>query len=159
LHALTSYLAVSDALAALDFYVEVFGAVRRGDPIVMSDGKIGHAELGIGDSVLIAEEHPEIGHVAATSGGASIWVEVSAGWSHRLLRAAPKRRRSGMAKPDTSRSKCPPPKLVVPGVGRFGLRLVHQPEPAFLTFPPAPVVGEFVPRHADQPRDSDRCGL
>ncbi|WP_370945944.1 VOC family protein [Amycolatopsis sp. cg5] len=75
---LTPYLAVSDARAALDFYVEVFGAVRRGDPIVMEDGKIGHAELAIGDSVLmLAEEHPEIGHVASTTGGASVRVEVS----------------------------------------------------------------------------------
>jgi uncharacterized glyoxalase superfamily protein PhnB len=76
-HTLTPYLAVSDARAALDFYVEVFGAVRRADPIVMPDGKIGHAELAIGDSVLmLAEEHPEIGHVTATAGGASIRVEV-----------------------------------------------------------------------------------
>lgn len=77
LRSLTPYLAVSDARAALDFYVEVFGAVRRGDPIVMEDGRIGHAELGIGGSVLmLAEEHPEIGHVAA-AGGASVRVEVS----------------------------------------------------------------------------------
>ncbi len=78
LRSLTPYLAVSDARAALDFYVDVFGAVRRGDPIVMEDGRIGHAELAIGDAVLmLAEEHPEIGHVAAHEGGASIRVEVS----------------------------------------------------------------------------------
>jgi uncharacterized glyoxalase superfamily protein PhnB len=77
MRSLTPYLAVSDARAALDFYVDVFGAVRRGDPIVMADGRIGHAELGIGDAVLmLAEEHPEIGHVASASGGASIRVEV-----------------------------------------------------------------------------------
>jgi uncharacterized glyoxalase superfamily protein PhnB len=77
LRSLTPYLAVSDARAALDFYVEVFDAVRRADPIVMEDGRIGHAELGIGDTVLmLAEEHPEIGHIAA-AGGASIRVEVS----------------------------------------------------------------------------------
>ncbi|WP_329053336.1 VOC family protein [Amycolatopsis sp. NBC_01488] len=77
LRSLTPYLAVSDARAALDFYVDVFGAVRRGDPIVMDDGRIGHAELAIGDAVLmLAEEHPEIGHVAPREGGASVWVEV-----------------------------------------------------------------------------------
>lgn len=77
LRSLTPYLAVSDARAALDFYVAVFDAVRRADPIVMEDGRIGHAELGIGDTVLmLAEEHPEIGHVAS-AGGASIRVEVS----------------------------------------------------------------------------------
>ena len=77
-HALTPYLAVPDARAALDFYVDVFGATRRGDPILMEDGKIGHAELAIGDAVLmLAEEHPEVGHVAAASGGASVRVEVA----------------------------------------------------------------------------------
>ena len=75
LHSLTPYLAVSDARRALDFYVEVFGATRRGDPIVMSDGRIGHAELAIGDSVLmLAEEFEEIGHVAGP--GASVRSEV-----------------------------------------------------------------------------------
>ena len=77
LRSLTPYLAVSDARAALDFYVEVFGAVRRGDPILMDDGRIGHAELAIGDAVLmLAEEYPEIGHVASAEGGASVRVEV-----------------------------------------------------------------------------------
>ncbi|MFB9690346.1 VOC family protein [Amycolatopsis plumensis] len=77
LRSLTPYLAVSDARAALDFYVEVFGAVRRGEPILMDDGRIGHAELAIGDAVLmLAEEHPEIGHVAPREGGASVRVEV-----------------------------------------------------------------------------------
>jgi uncharacterized glyoxalase superfamily protein PhnB len=77
LRSLTPYLAVSDARAALDFYVEVFGAVRRAEPILMDDGRIGHAELAIGDAVLmLAEEYPEIGHVAASEGGASVRVEV-----------------------------------------------------------------------------------
>ncbi|ASR38830.1 glyoxalase [Prauserella marina] len=75
-HSLTPYLAVPDAREALDFYVEVFGATRRAEPIVMPDGRIGHAEVAIGDSVLmLAEEFPEIGHVAG-DGGASLRVEV-----------------------------------------------------------------------------------
>lgn len=77
LSALTPYLAVSDARRAIEFYVEVFDATRRGEPIVMDDGRIGHAELAIGDAVLmLAEEYPEIGHVAAP-GGAAIRIEVS----------------------------------------------------------------------------------
>ncbi|MBE8519082.1 VOC family protein [Amycolatopsis sp. H6(2020)] len=77
LRSLTPYLAVSDARAALDFYVEVFGATRRGEPILMDDGRIGHAELAIGDAVLmLADEYPEIGHVAPSEGGASVRVEV-----------------------------------------------------------------------------------
>jgi uncharacterized glyoxalase superfamily protein PhnB len=77
LHSLTPYLAVSDARRALEFYVEVFGATRRADPIVMADGRIGHAELAVGDSVLmLADEFEDIGHVAAP-GGASVRIEVS----------------------------------------------------------------------------------
>lgn len=77
LRSLTPYLAVSDARAALDFYVDVFAATRRGEPILMDDGRIGHAELAIGDAVLmLAEEYPEIGHVAPQGGGASVRVEV-----------------------------------------------------------------------------------
>lgn len=73
MHTMTPYLAVTDARAALEFYVEVFDAVRRSDPIVMDDGRIGHAELAIGDSVvMLADEYPEIGHVP----GGSIRIEV-----------------------------------------------------------------------------------
>ncbi|GAA3535790.1 VOC family protein [Amycolatopsis ultiminotia] len=77
IRALTPYIAVTDARAALDFYVEVFGARRRSEPIVMDDGRIGHAELAIGDAVLmLAEEFPEMGNVVAPEGGALVRVEV-----------------------------------------------------------------------------------
>ncbi|MTD58317.1 VOC family protein [Amycolatopsis pithecellobii] len=77
LHSLTPYLAVPDARRAIEFYVEVFGATRRGDPIVMEDGRIGHAELAIGDAVLmLADEFEDIGHVSSP-GGASVRIEVS----------------------------------------------------------------------------------
>src|SRR6185437_826862 len=62
MHTLTPYLAVVDARASIAFYVAAFGAVRRGDPRVMPDGRIGHVEVGIGDTVLmLADEFPEIG--------------------------------------------------------------------------------------------------
>lgn len=51
------YLGVHDARQALDWYVEVFGATRRGEPDVMPDGHIGHAELRIGDAVLMLGEY------------------------------------------------------------------------------------------------------
>jgi uncharacterized glyoxalase superfamily protein PhnB len=54
--ALTPYIVVSDARRAVDWYVEVFGAERRGDPHVNADGTIGHAEVGIGDAVLMLSE-------------------------------------------------------------------------------------------------------
>jgi uncharacterized glyoxalase superfamily protein PhnB len=73
MHTLTPYLAVVDARASIAFYVAAFGAVRRGDPHVMPDGRIGHVEVGIGDAVLmLADEFPELGLLAAvTRGGPS----------------------------------------------------------------------------------------
>ena len=67
------YLAVSDARRAIDWYVEVFGAVVQGDPIVMPDGRIGHAELALaGGKLYLADEYPEIGVVAPAASGASV---------------------------------------------------------------------------------------
>jgi len=58
--ALTPYIVVSDARSAMDWYVEVFGAQRRGEPHVNADGTIGHAEVGIGDSVLMFAEASDL---------------------------------------------------------------------------------------------------
>ena len=68
------YLAVTDAPRALAWYVEALGARRRGEPIVMPDGRIGHAELEIaGGVVMLSEEHPEIGVSAPEPGqGAAV---------------------------------------------------------------------------------------
>src|SRR5258708_10007850 len=55
------YLCVDGASAAIDFYVKVFGATER---MRMTDpaGRIGHAELTLGDGVImLSDEHPEIG--------------------------------------------------------------------------------------------------
>ena len=58
---------------ALDWYAEVLGARRRGEPIVMPDGKLGHAELEIGGGLLyLAEEFPEIGVVAPRPGETAV---------------------------------------------------------------------------------------
>jgi predicted enzyme related to lactoylglutathione lyase len=54
--ALTPYIIVSDARRAMDWYIEVLGAQRRGEPHVNADGTIGHAEVGIGDAVLMFAE-------------------------------------------------------------------------------------------------------
>ena len=56
----TPYLAVNNAEAAIDFYKRAFGArevIRHGAP----GGKVGHAELMIGDSmIMLADEFPEM---------------------------------------------------------------------------------------------------
>ena len=50
---------------ALDWYVDVLGARPVGEPIMMPDGRVGHAELEIGAGRLyLAEAFPEIGVVA-----------------------------------------------------------------------------------------------
>jgi uncharacterized glyoxalase superfamily protein PhnB len=70
LHNLTPYIAVDDARRALDWYVRALGARRRGEPIVMDDDRVGHAELAFGDSVLmLADEFPEIGHIGPKARG------------------------------------------------------------------------------------------
>ncbi len=58
--ALTPYIVVSDARRAMDWYAEVLGAQRRGEPHVNADGTIGHAEVGIGDAVLMFAEASDL---------------------------------------------------------------------------------------------------
>lgn len=54
-------LAVDGASAAIDFYVAVLGASER-MRMPGPEGKVGHAELQIGDSVLmLADEFPDMG--------------------------------------------------------------------------------------------------
>jgi PhnB protein len=62
--AVTPYLAVRDAAAALDFYKRAFGAEEK-MRIAGPDGKIGHAEIKIGDAVvMLADEFPDIGFLS-----------------------------------------------------------------------------------------------
>ena len=74
-NSVTPYLIVKGAAQAIDYYKKVFGAtevMRMPGP----DGKIGHAELKIGDSnIMLADENPTmgLGHTsAATIGGSPI---------------------------------------------------------------------------------------
>ena len=63
------YLIVADGAEAITFYQDVFGAklrMRLDGP----GGKIGHAELEIGDSlIMLADEHREMGALAPTTVG------------------------------------------------------------------------------------------
>jgi len=57
-HTLIPYLAVDDAAKAIEFYKTAFGAKER-TRMDGPDGKIGHAELEIGDSVvMLADPFP-----------------------------------------------------------------------------------------------------
>ena len=52
---LSPYLVCDTAEAAIDFYTNQFGAKER-IRLVMPDGKIGHAELAIGDAVIMLSD-------------------------------------------------------------------------------------------------------
>lgn len=65
------YLCVDGAAAAIDFYVDAFGAVEH-HRMVGDDGRIGHAEIVLGNSrIMLADEYPEAGVLAPTTRGGS----------------------------------------------------------------------------------------
>ena len=76
----TPYLIVRGAAAALEFYKKAFGAKER-MRLPMPGGRIGHAEIEIGDSVImLADEFPEMGAkspqtIGGTPVGICVYVE------------------------------------------------------------------------------------
>jgi PhnB protein len=76
-HTVTPYLTIKNAAAALDFYKQAFGAeecFRMTDP----QGKIGHAEIRIGDSsIMLCDEFPEMGGTSPdTLGGSPVMIHL-----------------------------------------------------------------------------------
>jgi PhnB protein len=71
------YLTVDGAGAAIAFYREVLGASER-MRLTQPDGRVGHAELDIGDSVvMLADEFPERGISGPKSfGGTPVTISV-----------------------------------------------------------------------------------
>ena len=72
-HSLQPYLMFTDCTKAIAFFGKVFGAKEK---LRMKDdkGRIAHAEVEIGDSVMMmADEHPEIqAYAAAHCGGSPV---------------------------------------------------------------------------------------
>ncbi len=69
--AVTPYLCVKGAAAAIDFYKEVFGA-RETMRLAAPGGAIGHAEITIGGAlIMLADEFPELGVLSPRSLGGS----------------------------------------------------------------------------------------
>ncbi|MGH8021301.1 MAG: VOC family protein [Opitutaceae bacterium] len=67
---LCASIAANDAERALEFYVRIFGAKERYRLIDPESGRVGHAELSLGDSVLmIADEYPAYNKTPKTLGG------------------------------------------------------------------------------------------
>jgi len=59
-HSITPYLSIKGAADAIEFYKNAFGA-REVMRIAQADGRVGHAELQLGDSrVMLADEFPEM---------------------------------------------------------------------------------------------------
>jgi PhnB protein len=76
--AVTPYLTVRNARAAIAFYGAAFGA-RQKLLIEEQDGRIGHATLGIGPAeIYLADEHPEFENVVGpqTLGGTSVTLDL-----------------------------------------------------------------------------------
>jgi uncharacterized glyoxalase superfamily protein PhnB len=62
---LTPYLCVADARAAIDWYVDVLGAEVTFEPLVMPDGRVGHAQLAIdGAEWMLSDEFASAGVAA-----------------------------------------------------------------------------------------------
>lgn len=70
---MTPYMVMNNAKQAIEFYKTVFDAEEK-ERMEMPDGKIGHAELIIGDSILmLADEAPSVGAFAPeTVGGTPV---------------------------------------------------------------------------------------
>jgi PhnB protein len=79
-HTIQPYLHIRGAAKALDFYKKAFGAVER-MRMPQADGLIGHAEIQVGDSVImLADEKPERGiyspaHFGGTACSIMMYVE------------------------------------------------------------------------------------
>ena len=70
-HTATPYLIVGGAGDAIEFYKKAFGATEL-FRFSMPGGKIGHAEIKIGDSpIMLADEYPEMGYKGPQSLGGS----------------------------------------------------------------------------------------
>src|SRR5213596_1751667 len=70
-HSVTPYLIVRGGADAIEFYKKAFGAVEL-FRMTAPDGKIGHAEIKVGDSpIMLADEYPDMGYQGPQSLGGS----------------------------------------------------------------------------------------
>jgi PhnB protein len=94
-HTATPHLILKGAAEAIDFYKSAFGAVEL-CRMPMPDGKVGHAEIRIGDSmIMLADEVPEMGYrgpasLGGTPIGLMLYVPDCDAVFHRALAAGAK---------------------------------------------------------------------
>lgn len=68
-NALTPYVCVPDARAALTWYADVFGATISMHPLVMEDGRVGHAEMTVrGARLMLSDPFAEVPVAAPVAG-------------------------------------------------------------------------------------------
>ena len=78
-HSITPYLTCRDAARAIEFYQQAFGATLKGGAVMKGpDGKVMHAELMIGNSIImLSDEFPEFGALSPQStGGAGMGLHI-----------------------------------------------------------------------------------
>jgi uncharacterized glyoxalase superfamily protein PhnB len=85
LHTVTPRLALSDAAAGIDFYRAAFGATELGERYHMPDGTLVHAELLIGDSVVMVKDAQEDDFKALLC---TYWPDVDAAWERAVSAGA-----------------------------------------------------------------------
>jgi PhnB protein len=98
LHTVTPRLVVSDGAAAIDFYARAFDAVEVGERFLEPGGRVIHAEVRIGDSVvMIAEQGAESESLTqppsrasrrVTAIMATYWENVDAVWERAVAAGA-----------------------------------------------------------------------
>jgi len=88
--AITPYLIVRDADAAIAFYAAAFGAKEEFRLVDKELGKVGHADLSIGNThFMLADEHPSFGAKSPTTiGGTAVKLHLSVADSDATVAAA-----------------------------------------------------------------------
>jgi uncharacterized glyoxalase superfamily protein PhnB len=72
----TPHLKIKGAVAAIEFYKQAFGAEEL-SRIPMPDGRVAHAEIRIGDSVIfLADEMPEYGAFGPSGQGSPVSIHL-----------------------------------------------------------------------------------
>ena len=96
LHTVTPRLVVADGGAAIDFYARAFGAEEIGERFTGPDGELIHAEIRIGDSVVMITEDAVDGPVSSpgrldgmvTCVMALYWENVDTAWQRAVVAGA-----------------------------------------------------------------------
>ena len=83
LHTVTPRLAIARALAAIDFYAKAFDAHEVGERHCTPDGTLIHAELRIGDSIVMVTEDDGYKALLCT-----YWADVDAAWERATAAGA-----------------------------------------------------------------------